>query len=297
MNRKFNCKCTVFLVPGNHDVNHNGSLLPISSLQNEKYSDLEVTERKKLRSFYSLAKFNRCFEASQIFCDSKTISIDNLKIQVNMINNAIFSTIGSYNGLLYFPKEDMERISKVDNSDFAIIMHHAPDYYRDDIKIAFEEAVIKSSKILFHGHEHNNRSKQTLFDNSAGTIIQSGGSLCNNGDWTQSSYVVGLLNVDTLEYKSQRFQWNLSLQKYTHDEIQVRCIENSKPDYKVSDEFLEFINENYNEKYFVFPLITYRAQESTKDFQIKNSEDFIEELLKHPYSTIIGPANVGKQLY
>lgn len=54
---------------------------------------------------------------------------------MNLINNGIFSTCDEYKGLLYLPNDYIDKLSDREDADFVIsIMHHAPDYYRDDIK-------------------------------------------------------------------------------------------------------------------------------------------------------------------
>lgn len=295
LNRSFGCKCTILVVPGNHDVNHNESPVDVKYLKDEKYSEVEANEHKKLESFYTFAKYNGCFKESELYCDVKIINIDGFKIQVNLINNAIYSTIDQYKGLLYIPDDRIGMFSQKDDVDFVIsVMHHAPDYYRDEIKNKMEDVIIKNSDILFHGHEHYNYSKQTSYNGSPKTIVQSGGCLCHNGDWSDSSYIVGILNPSTLKYNYHRYTWNKHSEQYEHDDIKTEYIEKEMLDIKIEADFLEFINEDNKDRYFVFPSIIYHGNDSTEDFLIGSFDRFKEELLKHHYSVIVGSSNIGK---
>ena len=293
----FNCFCTILIVPGNHDVNHfeSEAVLDLSYLKEERYSEVETIEFEKLKSFYNFAKFNKCFESSEIYSNIKMINIDGFKIQVNLINNAIFSTIDQYKGLLYIPNENIKKMAKKSNADFVItIMHHAPDFYRDELKNKIEDTIIKNSNILFHGHEHYNYSKNTSFNGSYGTIVQSGGCLCDKGDWSKSSYIIGILNPDSSRYNYQKFSWNIDSEQYEHDDLIVEQIKTQKAAPNITDDFSEFIYNDNNEKYFVFPSIIYHGKKSTEDFSIESFISFEEELKKHRFSVIVGSSNIGK---
>lgn len=71
-------------------------------------------------------------------------------------------------------------------------------------------------------------------------------------------------------------------------------VEPRKPDLKITEDFQEFIHDDNEEKYYVFPSVIYHGHKSTDDFLIETSSSFEEELQKHKYSIIVGPGNVGK---
>ncbi len=297
LKNNFDCTYNVLIVPGNHDVNHfeSEAVLDLAYLKENRYSEVETIELKKLESFYNFAKFNKCFESSEIYFNTKMIDIDGFIIQANLINNAIFSTIDQYKGLLYIPSESIKKMTEESNANFVIsIMHHAPDFYRDEIKNKIEDTVIKNSNILFHGHEHYNYSKNTSFNGSYGTIVQSGGCLCEKGDWSKSSYIIGILNPNSLKYTYQKFSWNIDSEQYEHDDLKIEQISSKMATPNITDEFLDFINYENNEKYFVFPSIIYHGKKSTEDFSIESFSSFVEELKHHRYSVIVGSSNIGK---
>lgn len=295
LNKAFKCRCTVLTVPGNHDVNHDGSPLSVTCLKDEKYSEYEMIEHNKLNSFYNFAQLNNCFKHSEVYFDIHMLTIKDCKIKVNLINNGIFSTLDQYKGLLYLPNDCIDKLSDREDADFVIsIMHHAPDFYRDDIKNRIEDTIVKNSDILFHGHEHYNYSKQTSFYGSDCTVIQSGGCLCNNGDWDDSSYIIGLLDTEPLKYEYYKYTWNSSAKQYEHDSGKEVQVKPCKPDLKITEDFQEFIHDDNEEKYYVFPSIIYHGHKSTENFLIETSSYFEEELQKHRYSIIVGAGNVGK---
>ncbi len=295
LKRTFKCCYTVLVVPGNHDVNHADSILSVICLKDGKYLEYETREYSKMNSFYNFARLNKCFDHSEIYCDIRRLTINNCKIKVNLINNGIFSTCDEYKGLLYLPNDCIDKLSDREDADFVItIMHHAPDYYRDDIKNRVEDTIVKNSNILFHGHEHYNYSKQTSFDGSDCTVIQSGGCLCNNGNWNDSSYFVGLLDTESLKYEYYKYTWNSDAKQYEHDSGKKMQVKLRKPDLRITEDFQEFIREDNEEKHYVFPSIIYHGHKSTEKFLIETSSYFEEELQKHRYSIIVGAGNIGK---
>ena len=294
LNKTFNCKCTLLIVPGNHDVDHNDKPFEISDLNDSSFSRAEISEHKKLESFYSLAKFNHCFQNSEIYFDKKIININGIKIQANLINNAIFSTLSQYKGQLYIPKDKIDVLAEKSDSDFVItVMHHAPDYYMDDIKNHIEDSVIKNSSILFHGHEHYGYEKSVSFDGSNKTIIQMCGKLCEKGNWDESSYCIGVLDIATLQYKNKKFTWNVESNQYEYHKEIINQIERVESPVKIEDDFLDFVNDN-DDNYYVFPSIVYHKTTKTDDRMFERFEIFKEELLKYRCSIIVGSSGIGK---
>lgn len=47
----FSCGYEVIVVPGNHDVSHGTNILDIENLKSENYSEIEMVEYKKLKTF------------------------------------------------------------------------------------------------------------------------------------------------------------------------------------------------------------------------------------------------------
>lgn len=291
----FRCDYKVVVVPGNHDVSHGTNILDIENLKFENYSAIEMLEHKKLENFYTFSKFNKCFINSEIYSCKRIIEVDGFKIQFDLVNNAIFSTRDQYKGLLYIPGDNIENLKNEKDADFiAIVMHHAPDFYRDSIKNDIEDKLIRNSNILFHGHEHYNYSKNTSFSDSEKTIIQSCGCLCDKGNWDDSSYFVGLLYPVTRTYSYHKFSWNPKAKQYEHNNIASSIMEHNSSGLQITEDFNNFIHEEPSE-YYIFPTIM--CQEEKKDldeYKIESFDKLREELLKRNYSMINGASNIGK---
>lgn len=285
----------VLVVPGNHDVNHNEIAFDMTLLSNGRYSEIEIREHDKQKEFYVLSKFNNCFSNDEIYHDVKNIEISGFKIQVNLINNAIFSYCGNYKGLLYMPNNYIQQMTHSTHPDFVLtVMHHSPDYYRDEIKNSLEENVINKSNILFHGHEHNNTYKITEFQNKEKVIIQSCGALCDKGNWENGSFIAGILDIDTKKYQYSRFAWNSMSSQYEHDNIKENTINDINENSFLSEDFIEFINNNYNEEYFTFPSVILHTQTIQMNQQINTFDNFLKEILNFHKIIISGDNSMGK---
>lgn len=288
-------KCHILMVPGNHDVNHNEKPFSISELSITGYNALENREYMKLSEFYKIANYNHCFENSEIYCCAKTLTIDGLKINVNLINNAIFSTFDEYKGQLYIPDDKIEFIKNSNTGSFSItIMHHSPDYYRDEIKNKLESEVINNTDILFYGHEHNNAYKTTSYENGKRVIIQSGGSLCNDGNWSNGSFCIGILNIASEKYSFNKYVWNNNSNQYEHNDNTIHKIERKESGFKMSEDFSEYIYNNYNKDYYIFPSVLIHTQDDEKNKIIDDYSTFLTEIKRYKKAIISGESNIGK---
>jgi GTP-binding protein EngB required for normal cell division len=174
-------------------------------------------------------------------------------------------------------------------------MHHSPDFYRDDIKNSFEEKVVGNSSILFYGHEHHNGYRRTSYDGSNTVIVQSGGCLCNNGNWDQSSYRVGILDTEAKTYKFHKFQWNDIAKRYEHNDIKTDLVEVCGTQLAIARDFLDSLyDEEFRKNYYVFPTIELHAKKPENTKQFNNFEGFLTELLKYNKAIITGTSSIGK---
>jgi hypothetical protein len=65
--------------------------------------------------------------------------------------------------LLYIQSDKIGELENSSSTDFTVtVMHHAPDFYKDDIKNSIEERVIGGSSILFYGHENDEISTELV---------------------------------------------------------------------------------------------------------------------------------------
>lgn len=272
---KFGVYIHVLVVPGNHDVMHGTNILDIQELKNNNYNHLESQEQKKLVHFYDFSNYNGCFGKQEVYCDKKILNLNGFMIQVNLVNNAIFSTRDEYKGLLYFPSDKIDVLADTSKSDFVItIMHHAPDFYRDDIKTKVEEEIISKSSELFYGHEHRNSYKRTSYEGASDTIIQLGGSLCNEGDWNGGSFIIGILTRETMKYSHHKFVWNMQSKQYEHGEMKNDVVSQFTSQETVDQDFIDSLCIDFKNEYFVFPSMILHTNKPENDKQIETINCF-----------------------
>lgn len=292
------CWVHILVVPGNHDVMHNSKPLSVGDIKNGNYESIETREYCKLKHFYDFAKVNKCFEDSNIYFCKRIIDIDGLKIQANLINNAIYSTTDEYKGLLYIPNDRIEELALSSSADFTItVMHHSPDFFKDEIKNIVEEKVIGKSSILFYGHEHINGYRRISYDGSSSVVVQLGGCLCKLGNWDASSYRVGIFNTETKEYNYHKFTWNITSRQYEHDKVSKDLIIQHASSLAISSEFLNYIyDEDFKKDYYVFPKVLLHSQKPENTKQFESFDSFRSELLHYNRVIITGASNIGKSI-
>jgi len=298
----------VLCVPGNHDVFHNGNCMTGDTLQcirkANEYEKHLSEELQKQNSFLNFAKRNNCFLSGNIFCRRK-IDVNGFVIEANLINSAVFSIFDEDKGLHYIPQHCINDLNAPSGADFVItVMHHSPDWYVDSYKNMLEAAIYGKSSLVFYGHEHYIGNKKVSHENNAPALIQAGGCLCENDNWTKSTYHVGLLDTETLVYKQGKFIWNDGQKQYEQKEVIENVLLKKPsiekhidvlPSYIVSlcEDIKHDISEDFRD-YYVFPRIQTEDQNGTIGKEITTEEEFISELLKRKKNLITGGYNSGK---
>lgn len=298
----------VLCVPGNHDIFHNGQCMTSKMLQklrkdNSYYKHLQV-ELDKQKFFFNFAKKNSCFTYSGVYC-RRTIDLNGFVIEANLINSGLFSIFDEDKGLHFIPQHCINEFNTPSGAELVItIMHHSPDWYVDSLKNMLEAAIYGKSSLVFFGHEHYIGNKTVSHENNAPVLIQAGGCLCKNDDWTNSTYHLGLLDTDTMVYKQCKFVWNVGQRQYEQKES-CENILSKKPSIekhiKVLPNYLDSlckdvkhdISQDFRD-YFVFPRIQAEDHNGTLGKEFTTEEEFIAELLERKKNLIIGGYNSGK---
>lgn len=153
-------KVDVLIVPGNHDIDYSKGDLKHQGIQDLFRSgniEAEIhNELKKQYDYLNFAKGNYCLDKTQPLFIRKEINCNGFRIEANLINSAIFSSLDEDKGLHYLPAELIDKFSESSQSDFTItIMHHSHHWLNDCVKNSFEEVLIKKNNLVFYGHEHN----------------------------------------------------------------------------------------------------------------------------------------------
>lgn len=303
----YNLKYDFLCIPGNHDVSHIKEPKSTAELEelrtSNRYDRYIEEELAKQEEFFKLANYNHCFLDNKLF-SRKLIDCDGFFIEANMFNSAIFSILNEDKGLHYLPQYCINDYSSSTGADFVItVMHHAPDWFVDNIKNQLERVIYRKSSLVFYGHEHYPGKKEIKVDNCERSIVQAGGCLAENDNWRNSSYHVGVLDTESFVYNHYEFVWdenNMIYKKTNEFKYQMNPKPSREIGITISDDFLKdfkkdaknSVSANFMD-YFVFPRI--RSVEKKGDNQDYTQEEtFIDEILNRKRLLICGGYNSGK---
>ena len=210
--KRYNIQDTKFvMVPGNHDVDYDfgdRGRSGLEALERENlYEQAIRDEFQKQEQFYVLARSFGCFQNKGSLYQ-RTLTYGDKRIQINLINTAIFSSLAEDQGFHYLPERDIARLSEQNDADFVFsVMHHPHHWYSAKCKKQIETALYSRSDLIFVGHEHYESDMSIKKDNSVVNIFAAG-ELSNKGDWSRSEFHIAVLNLDTREYTSHKYHWN-----------------------------------------------------------------------------------------
>jgi hypothetical protein len=298
----------VLCVPGNHDVFHNGQCMNSKKLQDirkiNSYEKLLQVELDKQKYFFDFAKKNGCFSYAGAYF-RRIIDLNGFVIEANLIDSGLFSIYDEDKGLHFIPQHCINELNVPSGADFVLtIMHHSPDWYIDSQKNMLEATIYGKSSLVFYGHEHYIGNKTVSHENNPPALVQAGGCLCENDDWTNSTYHVGLLDTDTLVYKQYKFVWNTSQRQYEQKESSENVL-SKKPSIEkhinMLSKYIDLlckdvkhdISQDFRD-YFVFPRIQAEDQNGTLGREFTTEDEFITELLARKRNLIMGGYNSGK---
>lgn len=298
----------VLCVPGNHDVFHDSQCMTSKTLQSirkvNSYDKHLQAELDKQKCFFNFAKRNGCFTYADAYW-RRTIDLNGFVIEANLINSGLFSIFDEDKGLHFIPQHCINELNTPSGADFVLtIMHHSPDWYIDSQKNMLEAAIYGKSSLVFYGHEHYIGNKTVSHENNAPALVQAGGCLCENDDWTNSTYHVGLLDTDTFMYKQCKFVWSTGQQQYEQKESSENVLSkkpsiekhiNVLPNYidSLCKDVKHDISQDFRD-YFVFPRLEAEDQNGTVDREFTTEEEFVTELLSRKKNLITGGYNSGK---
>lgn len=218
-----------------------------------------MTKYQNKRTF-PLCKKYHCFKNNRIF-EQKEINYSGFKIEINLINTAVFSLRKDEDkGLHFIDQTYINTINQPTGADFVIsVMHHSPDWFVDAQKNQLEDALLCKSSLVFMGHEHIGKTKTLGFHKSAYTYIHAGGALCYDSNWNESEFEYGLFDTTNNKYKSYIFVWNDTEQQYEiKDKTSIDLPQ--KPSIEkhltVSDEFLSSLVKDLTFSFLIIQWIT-----------------------------------------
>ena len=277
--------------------------------QNNAYENHLQSQYDIQNSFFQSTNVrNRCMWNGDRQFHRELVNISEFKIEINMINSSLFSSLEEDKGLHYLSPGSIAKLRTPSQADFVItLMHHAPEWFCDDIKHQLENAIYGKSSLVFFGHEHYIEQKKISHENAPYALIQAGGELCNNEDWTKSAFYVGILDTSDLSYTQYEYIWNIHEGQYEHKGDYPFSLV-SKPSVEqsiaISEEFKtkfyrdakhDHLAKDFRE-YFVFPRIQEQNGEGDVQREFTAESEFIQEILQRKRILIYGGYNSGKSV-
>lgn len=304
----------VYCVPGNHDICYPAdpskrmTSQMLQQIREHNSYEKHLNSQLALQtSFFEYAYFKTSsrWRHDQQFSRS-IVRFGDYKIEINMFNSGIFSSLEEDKGLHYLSQRVLNEFNRPSGADFVISMiHHAPEWYTETIKHQFEDDLYRRSSIVFMGHEHYIEKKAITHENLSLSILQAGGCLCNNDDWTTSSFFVGTLDTATNQYEQIEFKWNsrqAQYEQFAQDKMNLIPKPSIETKPRVKESFLRsflhdpkhnHLTEDFRD-YFVFPRIQQLNSDGEIENEITNEVDFISEIAQKKRILISGGYNLGK---
>lgn len=306
--QNFSGSCEVLCVPGNHDVDHSRGCRSSSDLQSIRkeysYEAYLPAEIGKEYHYFNFAKGIGCFSERGVLFQ-RILDLGGFTIEANLINSGAFSILEEDKGLHYIPQYCINDLCKPSGADMVLtIMHHSPEWYSDAQKNLLEAAIYGKSSIVFYGHEHYIGNKKVTHESNPFALIQAGGELCENDNWTNSTFHVGVYDTDTSVYTQHKMVWNSQQKQYEQTDSTVTALP-SKPSierkisilpeyatrlladdkHSISNSFLD---------YFVFPRIQAEDVNGSVSREYTEMSDFISVIREKKKVLISGGYNSGK---
>lgn len=299
------------MVPGNHDVDYDIGVgdrkrTGLEAIDKAVTYDAEIpAEQAKLQQFYVLAGRYNCFVNKNLL-HQKTLTYDSVKIQINLINTAIFSSNDEDQGYHYLRQTEIDRLGEQGESDFVFsVMHHPQGWFNWRVGDQLEAALYERSDLIFVGHKHYETTR-TISDAKSSVDVLSGGMLSDRGNWDSSEFHIGVLDTESRSFETKKYQWNTVEKVYVEKggrtitlsknrvnpmglTVQSQFIDECiRPDqFLIADSFLD---------YFVFPLMEEQRDEQKEGMMhdVSSMDAFLERLETSQKVLVSGLNDSGK---
>ena len=303
-----NCFVNVFKVPGNHDlrlIQESRTGTDIQNYYNDNVIDAKIQEELNLLDEY-YENSNDIVNGNNRLVNVKTISYGKHRIQFNLINTALFSTLKPDDKELhYLSSSAISRISKKKDADICIsVMHHSYEWFQWKCKNDLEKTLIDNSELIFVGHDHYGISKTIALDDGKTTWFSCAGEMRFGEEGFEDSFNAIVLDLDKYVFDGYRFDWNSRGKIYIHKHIQKNIALERKgeilqplPSYikEIKDD--EFCSSRDFMDYYVFPkLISEKKNEYGRNKEIKDFEELWSSIQDKSSVIISGPTNSGKTM-
>lgn len=297
----------LFMVPGNHDLCLPETARDRKSIQscydNDKIDDIVDEELSYLDNYFANASLGGKIPYDKIL-SRRFCTYEDYKIQFNLINSALFSTLEHNDKELhYFPQEKMHLLKKSSDVNLCItVMHHSWDWFNWNYKVDLSKTIVDNSEMLFTGHEHRESASVISIDNSLDTWISAAGEMDFSSYTKEDSFNVIVIDTETNSFDGFIFNWNSKEKLFMHKcVIENKTLQSHSSNLLPLPSYIKSIKEDpYNSsddfaKYFVFPkLVSEYKNEFGKRKELKTIEEFIDFLEENRKVFISGSTNSGK---
>lgn len=304
LGKKFGKRIMCYMVPGNHDMFYSNGKLPSgNTIKKLVEKDAEKNYKKelsKLKNFFEYASSKGSFRNNK---DVDSIIIDypknGIKVQINLINTAIFSTSKNDNKESHFlPDEAMSRLLREEDVNLAIsVMHHSSEWFHYNTKQKLETLLYKHSDIIFQGHEHQVGSRHTYNEDDSEWIVSKGGEF--SGKYTDmSTYAALMIDFEEQSYCEYIYKWDLNENMFLYTQNGKRSLSNTKNFFLNKSSFYDSYFADNNGisnsvlNYFIFPNL--QNEKSKAEKTIENIDEFCELLGHFDLINIKGQSRSGK---
>lgn len=298
----------LFMIPGNHDLlltEESRDGIKIQKAYDENIIETLVDDEISMLENYYKSSHASAHQTYDKLLDRRYCSYgENYKIQFNLINTALFSTLKPDDKELhYFPKEKMLRLKKSSDVNICItVMHHSFEWFNWNYKSDLEKVVINNSELLLMGHDHCEKTKKVSIDNSMDTWISCAGAMKFSNMEYIDSFNALVIDTDKNIFSGYVFNWNFKDNIYVHKiTVDHKILQSRTSRLMPLPSYIKELKEDtYGSssdftQYFVFPkLVNEKKNEFGKNKNITDVDEFLDFLNEHNRILIRGNINSGK---
>ena len=297
----------LFMVPGNHDLCLPKNARVRKDIQehydNGTIEDLVPIEISYLENYYAYSNSNRRRPYDKLL-SKEYCTFDGYKIQFNLINTSLFSTLEPDDKELhYFPDNKINLLSRNSEVNLCItVMHHSYEWFNWNYKTNLEKAIIDNSEFLLSGHDHREQTSTLSINNSLDTWISATGEMNFSSLDSITSFNIIVIDTETNSFDGYTFTWDKDTKMYIHKVLaNQKSLQNHSTKLMPLPSFIKSLKEDrYNlskdfTEYFVFPKLVSKVQKQLKKYIIVSSiEELNKQLIEKKKIIITGATNSGK---
>lgn len=297
------------IVPGNHDVDYTIGKLSRMDLEeikkNNSYESLVSQEFVKQKQFFTLAGMFGCFFENALL-HQKLLDVGNKRIQINLINTGVFSSLDEDQGFHYLSEANLNALEEQNDSDYVItVMHHPSAWFISDLADRLETTLQQKSDLIFVGHKHYETTK-TVTDSQSSVNILAGGMLSNCGDWNTSELHIGVLDLNTRLFNTKKYEWDIAGKVYVERDCHTITLSKDRSNpigISVQNQYLDehirpdqFMIAGSFLDYFVFPLLEEQKDDRREGLthDVADMDTFIKRLESSKKVIVSGLNDSGK---